>query len=208
MKTLFRTLFIIVTALCFVSFIGCGGDDEEEMKDDTVEFEAVDTTWQAVTINGIKFEQLFVQEEPTEFETDFMVGANSWTFSSDGSFTGTMKFILTEKYTEPVRSNRQEIDINSAGDYTVEGTTLKITKNDLTIDVDVTLEPKEVWAQQLEGKTVEQLEDDLAEASKSGFEPTASSLLSEGSEFTWSVQEDTLTLSALTQIIVLQRAAE
>lgn len=209
MKPLFRPLFIIVTALCFVSFIGCGADDEEEMKDDAVEFEAVDTTWQAVSINGLKFEQLFTPAEPTEFETDFMVGANSWTFSSDGSFTGTLKFILTEKYPKPVSSMTQEIDINSAGDYTVEGTTLKITKNDLTIDVDVTLEPIEVWEQQLEGKTVEQLEDDLAAETKLGFGPTATgALFKEGTEFTWSLEEDTLTLSTLTQTIVLERAAE
>ncbi len=209
MKPIFRPLFIIVTTLCLVSFIGCGGDDEEEMKDDSVEFEAVDTTWQVVSINGLAFEQLFKPAEPVEFETDFMLGGNSWTFGTDGSFTGTLKFILTEKYPEPVSSMTQEIDINSAGDYTVEGTTLTITKHDLTIDVDVTLEPKEVWEQQIVGKTVEELEDDLAAETKLGFSPTATTaLFREGTEFTWRDEEDTLTLSTLTQTIVLQRAAE
>lgn len=209
MKPIFRPLIIIVTALIFVSFIGCGGDDEEEMKDDTVEFKAVDTTWQVVSINGLMFEDLFKPAEPVEFETDFMLGGNSWTFSIDGSFTGTLKFILTEKYPEPVSSMTQEIDINSTGDYTVEGTTLTITKHDLTIDVDVTLEPKEVWEQQIVGKTVEELEDDLAAETKLGFSPTATTaLFREGTEFTWRHEEDTLTLSTLTQTIVLQRAAE
>lgn len=209
MKPLFKNLLIIVTALLFVSFIGCGEDDEEEMKDDTVEFKAVDTTWQVVSINGLMFEQLFTPAEPAEFESDFMLGANSWTFSTEGSFTGTLKFILTEKYPEPVSSMTQDIDINSAGDYTVEGTTLKITKHELTIDVDVTLEPKEVWEQQIVGKTVEQLEDDYAAETKLGFSPTATgALLKEGTEYTWSLEEDTLTLSTLTQTIVLQRVAE
>ncbi len=208
MKPIFRPLIIIVTALIFVSFIGCGGDDEEERKDDvTIDF--VDTTWQVVSINGLMFEDLFKPAEPVEFETDFMLGGNSWTFSTDGSFTGTLKFILTEKYPEPVSSMTQEIDINSAGDYTVEGTTLKITKHDLAIDVDVTLEPKEVWEQQIVGKTVEELEDDLAAETKLGFSPTATTaLFREGTEFTWRHEEDSFTLSTLTQTIVLQRAVE
>ncbi len=104
MKPFFRTLLTVVTALFIVSSIGCGGDNEEEMKDESVDFEAVDTTWQVDSINGLKFEQLFKPMEPAEFETDFMLGANSWTFSTEGSFTGTLKFILTEKYTEPISS--------------------------------------------------------------------------------------------------------
>lgn len=207
MKPLFRILCIVVTALCLVSFIGCGEDDEEEMNDDSVAFAAADTTWQVVSINGIKFEQLFKPAEPTEFETDFMLKGDSWTFSTDGTFTGTLKFIVTEKYPDPVSSMTQEIDGKSAGEYTVEGTTLKITKHDLTIAVDVTLEPKEVWQQQIEGKTVEELEDDFA--ADADLSPTVTdALFKEGTEFTWSLQEDSFTLSSLTQTIVLKRAAE
>lgn len=208
MKPIFRPIIIIVTALLFVSFVGCGGDDEDDMKDDVV-LDFVDTTWQVVSINGLMFEELFKPAEPVEFETEFMLGGNSWTFGSDGTFTGTLKFILTEKYPEPVSSMTQDIDINSAGDYTVEGTTLTITKHDLTIDVDVTLEPKEVWEQQIVGKTVEALEDDLAAETKLGFSPTATgALFKEGTEYTWSLKEDSLTFSTLTQVIVLERAAE
>ncbi|MYB64086.1 hypothetical protein F4X73_05305 [Candidatus Poribacteria bacterium] len=208
MKPIFRPIIIIVTALLLVSFIGCGGDDEDDMKDDvTIDF--VDTTWQVVSINGLMFEELFKPAEPVEFETEFMLGGNSWTFGSDGTFTGTLKFILTEKYPEPVSSMTQDININSAGDYTVEGTTLTITKHDLTIDVDVTLEPKEVWEQQIVGKTVEELEDDLAAETKLGFSPTATgALFKEGTEYTWSLKDDSLTFSTLTQVIVLERAAE
>ena len=208
MKPIFRPIIIIVTALLCVSFVGCGGDDEDDMKDDvTIDF--VDTTWQVVSINGLMFEELFKPAEPVEFETDFMLGGNSWTFGSDGTFTGTLKFILTEKYPEPVSSMTQDIDINSAGDYTVEGTTLTITNHDLTIDVDVTLEPKEVWEQQIVGKTVEALEDDLAAETKLGFSPTATgALFKEGTEYTWSLKDDSLTFSTLTQVIVLERAAE
>ena len=208
MKPIFRPIIIIVTALLCVSFVGCGGDDEDDMKDDvTIDF--VDTTWQVVSINGLMFEELFKPAEPVEFETEFMLGGNSWTFGSDGTFTGTLKFILTEKYPEPVSSMTQDIDINSAGDYTVEGTTLTITNHDLTIDVDVTLEPKEVWEQQIVGKTVEALEDDLAAETKLGFSPTATgALFKEGTEYTWSLKDDSLTFSTLTQVIVLERAAE
>ncbi len=208
MKPIFKPLIIIVTALLCVSLVGCGGDDEDDMKDD-VAIDFVDTTWQVVSINGLMFEQLFAADEEAEFETEFMLGENSWTFSTDGSFTGTLKFIVTEKYPEPVSSMTQEIDINSAGDYTVEGTTLTVTNHDLTIDVDVTLEPKEVWEQQIVGKTVEELEDDLAAETKLGFAPTASgALFRDGTEYTWRHEEDSLTFSNLTQVIVLERAVE
>ena len=208
MKPIFRPIIIIVTALLLVSFIGCGGDDEDDMKDD-VAIDFVDTTWQVVSINGQMFEELFAADEEAEFETEFMLGGNSWTFGTDGAFTGTLKFILTEKYPEPVSSMTQDIDINSAGDYTVEGTTLTITKHDLTIDVDVTLEPKEVWEQQIVGKTVEELEDDLAAETKLGFSPTASgALFRDGAEYTWRLEEDTLTFSNLAQVIVLERTDE
>ncbi len=209
MKPIFKTIIIIVTALLFVSFIGCSENDEDNMKDD-VAIDFVDTTWQVVSINGLMFEKLFSFDE-AEFETDFMLGANSWTFGTDGSFTGSLKFIITEKYTEPISSMTQEIDINSAGDYTVDGTTMTVTKHDLVVDVDVTLEPKEVWEQQLELAeiTVEELEDDMAAETKLGFTPTVlGALFREGTEYTWSHEEESLTFSNLTQSIVLERSDE
>ena len=209
MKPIFRITIIIVTALLFVSLIGCGEDDEDDKKDDDIALDFVDTTWQIVTINGQKFEEIFKPAEPTEFETEFMLGGNSWTFDTDGSFTGMLEFILTEKYPKPVSSMRQEITIKSEGDYTAAGTTLKITEHDLMVDVTVKLEPKEVWEQQIEGKTVEEFENDLAAETKLGFGPTATgALFKQGTEYTWSLDEDMLTLSVSNQKITLQRASE
>ena len=209
MKPIFRSMIIIITALLLVSLIGCGQDDEEDKKDDDVVLDFVDTTWQIVTINGQKFEELFKPAEPTEFETEFMLGGNSWTFDTDGSFTGMLEFILTEKYPEPVSSMRQEITIKSQGEYTAAGTTLKITKHDLMVDVIVKLEPKEVWERQIEGKTVEELENDYAAETKIGFGPTATgALFKQGTEYTWSHDDDTLTFSVSNQKIVFEPASE
>lgn len=218
MKPIFRLMILIVTTLLFVSFIGCGADDEDDVDKDDVDdvvldFDFVGNTWQVVSINGLMFEELFTPAEPEpgepEFEYEFMLGGNSWVFNSDGSFTGSLEFIATEKYPEPVSSMTQEITIASEGVYTAEDTTLTITKHDLKADVVVKLEPKEVWEQQIQGKTVEALENDLAEETKKGFSPTVSgALFKEGTEYTWSLQENTLTVTSVNQKIALERKSE
>ncbi len=218
MKPIFKLMLIFATALFFVSLIGCGADKEDDPdkddpdKDDPDEvmFDFVDTTWQVATINGAMFEDLFKPQDPApEFETEFMLGANSWVFNADGSFTGALGFILTEKYTEPVSSMTQEITIASEGTYTADDSTLTITNHDLNVDVVVTLEPKEVWEQQIQGNTVEQLQNDMAEETKKGFSPTVSgALFKEGTEYTWSLEGDALTLSEANQKIALERKSE
>ncbi|MYG00266.1 hypothetical protein F4212_14200 [Candidatus Poribacteria bacterium] len=219
MKPLFRLMMIFATALLFVSLIGCGADDDEDVVDDKdddtaeVMLDFVDTTWQVATINGVTFEQLFTSAEPEPgdpvFETEFMLGANNWVFNDDGTFTGALEFIVTEKYPEPVSSMKQEITIASEGTYTTEASTLTIATHDLSIDVVVTLEPKEVWEQQIVGITVEEFEMNLAAETKEGFSPTATgALFKAGTTYTWSVDGDSLMLTGAIQKLVLKKASE
>lgn len=216
MKLMFRFLITCFTALLIVSLIGCGGDDEmdnddvDDMDKTEITSEFVGTTWQVVTVDGLMFDQLFTPAEPEpEFETEFMVGANSWTFKADGTFTGSLEFVLTEKYPEPVSSMTQEITIASEGTYTADESMLSIATHDVSVDVVVSLEPEEVWQQQIVGKTVEELEMDLAAETKLGFAPTATgALFKAGTEYTWSLDGDKLMLSADGRKMGLERKSE
>ena len=100
----------------------------------------------------------------------------------------------------------QKLTQTIAGMYIADEETLKITTEDIKMDVEVTLEPKEVWAAQIVGKTVEQLEADLAAESKSGFEQNPSDFIFDsGIEYTWNVTGDTLTLTYSDQKMVLKK---
>ncbi len=215
MKIMFRFLITCFTALLIVSLIGCGGDEEmvddvEEMDETEITSEFVGTTWQVVTVDGLMFDQLFTPAEPEpEFESEFMAGANSWTFNADGTFTGALEFVVTEKYPEPVSSMTQEITIASEGTYTADESMLSITTHDVSVDVVVTLKPEEVWQQQIVGKTVAELEMDLAAETKTGFAPTATgALFKAGTEYTWSLDGDKLMLSADGKKMGLERKSE
>lgn len=216
MKPIFRLTIICFTALLFVSLIGCGADDDDDkddvdkMEETEITSEFVGTTWQVVTVDGLTFDQLFTPADPEpEFESEFMAGANSWTFNADGTFTGALEFVATEKYPKPVSSMTQEITIASEGTYTADESMLSITTHDVSVDVVVTLEPEEVWQQQIVGKTVDELEMDLAAETKKGFAPTATgALFKPGTEYTWSLEEDKLMLSADGKKMGLERKSE
>lgn len=217
MKVIFKHIFLIVTILSFVSLVGCGGDDDDgDDATDTVDLsdlEFVNSTWQIVSLNGEKFVDIFTSGEPEpgepESESDFEFVENSWVFDDEGMFSGALKFKLSEHYTDPVSSLTFEIAITSEGEYTVEDTTLKVIKQEMEDDVVATLEPKEVWEQQIERLTVEEFEKELAAESKKDFEPTTSAALFEaGSEYTWLVEGDTLTLSIGQRTIVFERKTE
>ena len=230
MKPIFRLMIIIVTALLCVSFIGCGEDDEEDKKDNVViayDFDYVGTTWQIVSIDGQEIEEFFKQkmlggfdaEDPVEFETEFefeietefdiMYGGNSWIFDTDGSFTGMLTFTLTEKFPDQGSLIRKEVTIKSEGEYTSDDTYLKITKHNGMADATVTLEPKEVWEQQVLWITVEVLEKMMEEEAKLGFRTvTSDAVFKRGSEYTWDLDEDTLMFSVSHQEIALERVSE
>ncbi len=100
----------------------------------------------------------------------------------------------------------QEVTYTITGMYTAEGNTLEITTEDVKLDVEVTLEPEEVWAAQLQGRTLEELEADLAETSKSGLTPSPSNFIFDSRiEYTWDATEDTLTLTYSDQEMVLKK---
>ncbi len=212
MKPIFRFTIMCLSVLFFVALIGCGEDDEMDDvdKDDqmVITQDFVDSTWQIVTVDGLMFDQLFAPAD-SEFETEFMVGGNSWTYNADGTFTGALKFVLTEKYPEPVSSMTQEITISSEGTYTADESMLSIATHDLSVDVVVTLEPEEVWQQQIVGKTVEEFEMDLAAETQKGFAPTATgALFKAGTEYTWSLEGQKLMLSVGNQKMSLERKSE
>lgn len=210
MKLMFRFVMTCITALFIVTLIGCGGDDDDVDKKEEIVIteDFVDTTWQVATVDGMMFDQLFTPEE-SEFETEFMAGANSWTFNTDGTFTGALEFVLTEKYPEPESSMTQEITIASEGTYTADESMLSIATHELSVDVVVSLEPQEVWQQQISGKTVEELEMDLAAETKKGFAPTATgALFKPGTKYTWTLEGDKLMLSVGGQTMGLESKSE
>ena len=221
MKPIFRLMIIIVTALLIVSFIGCGEDDKVNKKDRVVihpdfdidiepEFDFIDTTWQIVSIDGQEFEELFKPEEQAGIETEVMYGGNSWIFDTDGSFTSLIKLTLTEKYEDPVYSMIQEITIKSEGEYTASDTDLRITKSDVTVFVNVTFDPKEVWDQQVLWDPFKVFEKVISrEGYKIGVEETASDVLFKvGNGYTWGIYENTLILANSHQEILLDRVSE
>ncbi len=152
----------------------------------------------------------FETEQPDDIESEqeFAVISNNWVFEDDGSLTGNIVFKASEKYPgPPATSMTQVLSHIITGTYAADEKTLKITTENVKIDVDVTLEPKEIWAAQIQGKTVEQLEADVAAETKSGFKPNPSNFIFEnGIEYTYNVTEDMLTLSYSDQQMLLKKS--
>ena len=204
MKSIRRVIILSVTSLLFYLFIGCGSDGGNENIPFTESF--VGTDWQLVSIDGQPIEQLFKPSE-SEFETEMSLDKSNYLFYGDGSFKGTLAWMLTEKYTDPVTSMTQTITITTEGEYTAAGTTLTILKQAQKINVVVKLEPKAVWEKQIQGKTIESLENDLAAETKSGFVPTASDLLfRKGTQYTWHEQANRLTITDANQNIIFEHS--
>ena len=114
----------------------------------------------------------------------------------------------TEKYPgPPATSMTQKLSFTVKGTYTTDASTLKFINKDVKKDVDVMLEPKEVWAEQIEGSmTVEDLEADLkAEAQITTKQEAASFVFKDGVEYTWDVTGDTLSLTHSNQKMLLKK---
>ena len=210
-KTAFnRQVMLIVLLFSTVcAFIGC----EKRMLDNgvgngNIVLDFMNTPREIVALNGEPFETLFVQEtEPGISEHEFQITSNFWVFDATGNLTGELAFALTEIYPgDPSTSMTQLITYSVTGKYTADETTLTIETQDLKIDVDVILEPKAVWEQQIEGITVEQLQSDLAAESKKGFEQTDSAFLfTVGTKYTWQVEQDMFILSDMPEQTILFR---
>ncbi len=215
MKLFFKTSVIVLIALLSILVVGCSENDDSEEKDgDKVySFSFVGSSWEIVSINGEMFETFFARQFETdqpddiESEQESTLISNNWVFEDNGSLTGNLAFEVSEKYPGPPASSMtQKLTQTITGIYTADEETLKITTENVNIDVDVTLEPKEVWAAQIVGKTVEQLEADLAVESKSGFEQNPSNFIFDSNiEYTWDVTGDTLTLTYSDQQMLLKK---
>ena len=214
MKLFFTTSAIVLIGLFSIFAVGCS-EDEENKKEDVVvlDFDFVGSSWEIVSINGEMFETFFSQNvapeqsDDIEAEQESTLISNNWVFEDNGSLTGNLAFEVSEKYPGPPASSMtQKLTQTITGIYIADEETLKITTEDSKLDVEVTLEPKEVWAAQIVGKTVEQLEADLAAESKSGFEQNPSDFIFDsGIEYTWNVTGDTLTLTYSDQKMILKK---
>ena len=211
MKPILRTIILIVTVMLIVSCSENDVDDQDNMMDDKMEdmtvSDFVDINWQIITINGMTLEQIFTPAPIQTHEVELTIGENIWVFDADGSLTGSIKFILTEKYTEPESSSIYEVTITSEGMYTAEDTSFEITKQDIKVDVDVSLEPKEVWEIQLGNPAaIERVEADLALESKNGLEQeTLGSFFKERTDYTWRIEEDRVIVSTAILTIIMEQ---
>ena len=219
MKLLSGTFAMVLIALLSISVIGCGENDDDDDQDDDkqvdVDLSFVGVSWEIDSINGEMFETFFPrqfetgQPEDTEVEQTYTLVSNNWVFETDGSLSGNLVFEISEEYpAPPAHSMTQEVTYTITGMYTAEGNALKITTEDVKLDVEVTLEPEDVWTAQLgENKTLEGLKADLAEASKSGLTPSPSNFIFDSRiEYTWDATEDTLTLTYSVQKMVLKKS--
>ena len=189
-------VILLFSTVCAI--IGC----EKQMSDNdivngNIDLAFIDIPWEIEMVNDVPFESLFVQEtEPGSAEHEFAITLNSWVFDGAGDLTGKLEFVLTEKSPgDPPTSMTQVITYTITGKYTADETTLTIETQDIKIDVDVILEPKAVWEQQIQGITIEQLKSDLAAETKNGFKQTDSAFLFQvGAEYTWQTEQDKFTL--------------
>ncbi len=215
MKFGFRILSMVLTPLIFFLAIGCGEDDVNEEKENNVFVapELVGNSWEIVSIDGEMFETGFLksfemeQQDDAEFEQEISLISNNWVFEDGGSLTGNLEFKITEKYPGPVATSMtQQLSVTITGTYTTGEKTLKITTEDVSLDATVTLEPKEAWAAQIQGITVEQLEADLAAEAKIGSKPDPSNFIFEDTaEYEWNITENMLTLTHSDEEIIFRK---
>ncbi len=199
-------LFIILLSATVCVFTGC----ERKMLDNIFrsgDLGFIDTTWEITSINDQPFEPPFAQDAEPEFPTTFAITSNSWVFHASGNLTGELAFTVSEQYPgDPPTSMTQVITYTVTGQYTAGETTLTIETQNVEVDVAVTLEPREVWEQQIAGITVEQLQADLAAETKMGFTQDESTFpFTVGVDYTHQTEQNTLTLSVPGEKILLKK---
>ncbi len=200
-------IFTVLLAASFFVFSGC----EKNITDDVIQSEDlgfIDTSWEIASVNGQPFESLLVQDpEPGSPPQTFTLTSNSLVFHASGNLTGELGFTLSEEYPgTPPTSATWAVTCTITGQYTAGDTTLTIEEQNVEIDVVVTLSPKEVWEQQIEGITLEQLQDDLAAESEMGFKQGESPFpITVDVDYTQQTEKNTLTLSVPGETIVLKK---
>lgn len=203
-------IFTILLSAAVYVFTGC----EKKIVGDIIQsgdLGFIDTTWEIASVNDQSFESLFVQEtEPGSPPHTFAITSNSWVFHATGKLTGKLAFTLSEEYPgDPPTSMTQMITYTVTGEYTAGKTTLTIETQNVEIDAAVTLAPREVWEQQIEGITLEQLQDDLTAETKMGFtQDEATFPFTVGVDYTQQTEQNTLTLSVPGEKILFKKKME
>lgn len=170
----------------------------------------VDIPWEIVSVNDQPFESLFPQETDPESAPDTFAVTSRLVFHASGDLTGEIEFSLTEEDPEePPTTATWTITNTITGKYTAGENTLTIDAKKSETDVEVTLTPREAWEQKIEGITVEQLQEDLAAESEMGITEDDSPFpLTVGVDYTHQTEQDTLTLSAPGEKILLKKKTE
>lgn len=170
----------------------------------------VDIPWEIVSVNDQPFESLFAQEPDPESPPHTFAVSSRLVFHASGDLTGEIEYTLSEESPgDPPTSATWTITNTITGKYTAGEETLTIDAKKVETDVEVTLTPREAWEQQIEGITVEQLQDDLAAESEMGISEADSPFpLTVGVNYTQQTEQDTLTLSATGEKIVLKKKTE
>ncbi len=204
-------LFAILLTVSIYVFTGC-----ERIKVDSVfqgeDLGFIDIPWEIVSVNDKPLEPPFVQDpDPEAPPNTFAITANSLVFHASGDLTGEIGFTLSEEYPgDPPTSATWAITNTITGKYSAGEKTLTIDEKKPEVDVVVTLTPREAWEQQIEGITLEQLQDDLAAESEMGVTEDDSpfAFITVGVNYTHQTEQDTLTLSVPGQKILLKKKTE
>ncbi len=200
-------LAILLTVPVYV-FTGC----ERTKVENVFEFESldfIDTPWEIVSVNDQPIGSL-LESDPESPPLTFAVTANSLVFHASGDLTGEIQITLSgESPGDEEKSETWEFTYTITGKYTAEETTLTIDSEKVEIDVVVTLTPREAWEQQIEGNTLEQVQDELAAVYEMDFTEDDSPFpFTVGVNYTQQTEENTLTLSGSGEKILLKKKTE
>lgn len=206
----FKKLAILAILLTVPVYVltGC----ERIKVDDIFEYEGldfIDTPWEIVSVNDQPIGSL-LESDPESLPLTFDVTANSLVFHASGDLTGEIQITLSgESPGDTPKSETWELSYTITGKYTAEDTTLTIDSEKVDLDVVVTLTPREAWEQQIEGTTLEQLQDNLASAYEMEFTEDDSPFpFTVGANYTQQTEENTLTLSGPGEKILLKKKTE
>lgn len=170
----------------------------------------IDTPWEIVSINDQPIESILTQvpEEgspPSTFDV-----TSKFVFDATGKLNGELIFTVSEQYpVEPPRSLTFVITNTVTGEYTAGETTLTIDTQNVESDVAAILTPREAWEQQIQGITIEQLQDDLAAESEMGLIQDESTFpFTVGVDYTHLTEQGTLTLSKPGEKLLFRKKTE
>ena len=189
MKTV-RWLLCIIAF--FVVILGCGEDPKELVTSASVDGDLLlgnGDWWRIVYINGKtrRGKERLTLNPIGLFRYDY-AGENYEEYAGDPEAGVRTRFLYTIR-----------------GHYTTQGNILTLTKASTKWNVEVSLEPEAAWQEQIEGITLEDYKLNLAAELKKGLQLNIVPLIKDDTEYTWEIENGTLTLSNPQQTIVLSR---